>query len=35
MENISEMVEIMERAVSDAAAPEDFESFEVRRASDP
>ena len=35
MENISEMVEIMERAVSDAAAPEDFESFEVCRASDP
>jgi len=34
MENISEMVEIMERAVSDAAA-EDFESFEVCRASDP
>lgn len=35
MENISEMVEIMERAVPDVAAAEDFESFEVCRASNP
>jgi len=35
MENISGMVEVMERGVPDAAAAEDFESFEVCRASDP
>jgi hypothetical protein len=35
MENISEMVAVMEKAVPDAAAAEDFESFEVCRAIDP
>ena len=35
MENISEMVEVMERAVPEAAASDEFESFEVCRASDP